>query len=332
MGLQDLDNDVAGKEIRHDDTVKLTAIRAVEAFEAGRLLAHDQVVGDRTDQFAVRDRLFHVVPNDRLGLHRVARRLSGGGAVYHDRGNLNFTFITDQEEISDFNFQVFVKPVLNALRELGVQAEFTGRNDLVIDGKKFSGNSQYARGGRVLHHGCIMLDSNLDQVRDALRVREAKFTSRSIKSVRSRVTTINENAPRKITMEEFKEALKRQVFAGNDISEYVLTEEDQAAVSRLMHEKYETWKWNYGFYKAYSIRREQKFDSGLVTVDMDVEHGVISEIRLSGDFFGSGNLRELEQGLRGTALDGHLKEKLEELGVENYIHGVSAADIALLLQ
>ena len=131
---------------------------------------------------------------------RVVRRLSGGGAVYHDAGNLNFTFIADQKGFADFNFEAFVSPVLQALESLGVHAEFTGRNDLVLSGCKFSGNSQYAKGGRVLHHGCIMLDSNLDKVGDALRVREAKFTSKSVKSVRSRVTTINEHAPRKITM------------------------------------------------------------------------------------------------------------------------------------
>ena len=263
---------------------------------------------------------------------RVVRRLSGGGAVYHDKGNLNFTFITDQEGLVDFNFRVFTQPVLKALEELGVHASFTGRNDLVLDGRKFSGNSQYVKRGRILHHGCIMLDSNLDKVKDALRVREAKFTSKSIKSVRSRVTTINEHAPRPISMEEFKDALKRQVFEENDITEYQLTEADEAAVRQLMHDKYETWEWNYGFYKAYSIRREQKFDSGLVTLDMDVEHGVIKEIRFSGDFFGSGDLMELENALRGVPLDEHLPQKLAELQVDRYIHGISPEELALLMQ
>lgn len=262
---------------------------------------------------------------------RVVRRLSGGGAVYHDSGNLNFTFITDQKGFADFNFQLFVKPVLNALKKLGVPAAFTGRNDLVIDGKKFSGNSQYAKRGRVLHHGCIMLDSDLDRVKNALRVRDAKFTSKNVKSVRSRVTTINEHAPRKITMEEFKAALKQQVFAENDITQYALTEADQAAILLLQREKYETWEWNFGFTRAYSIRREQKFDGGLVTVDMDVEHGVISRIRLSGDFFGSGDLHELERKLQGIPLDGHLARTLAQLGIESYIHGVSAEEMALLM-
>ena len=138
---------------------------------------------------------------------RVARRLSGGVAVYHDRGNLNFTFIVDQADAPGLNFKIFVEPVIRALARFGVHAAFTGRNDLTIDGMKFSGNAQYARRGRLLHHGCIMLDSNLTSVADALRVKEAKFASKAVKSVRSRVTTINAHAPAPISMEEFKEAL-----------------------------------------------------------------------------------------------------------------------------
>ena len=262
---------------------------------------------------------------------RVVRRLSGGGAVYHDKGNLNFTFITDQDDLENFSFSVFVEPVIAALEKLGVRAEFTGRNDLVLDGRKFSGNSQYAKDGRVLHHGCIMLDSNLDKVRSALSVREAKFISKSVKSVRSRVTTINEHAPRKISMDEFKNILREQVFTENDISQYNLTEEDQSAIRALKHEKYDTWEWNYGFCKAYSIRREAKFESGLVTIDMDVEHGVITDIQITGDFFGNKDLHELEKSLTGLPLDDQLTEKLRRLSVEQYIHGISAEDITHLL-
>ena len=165
---------------------------------------------------------------------RVVRRLSGGGAVYHDMGNLNFTFIEDKEDSKNINFRVFVTPVIETLREFGVKAEFTGRNDLVIDGRKFSGNSQYTRGKRVMHHGCIMLDSDLEKVAGALKVREAKFRSKNVQSVRSRVTTINENAPEKITMEEFRSALKRNILGSADVRPLELTEEDLREINRLM--------------------------------------------------------------------------------------------------
>ena len=263
---------------------------------------------------------------------RVVRRLSGGGAVYHDDGNLNFTFIVSQKSNPDFNFHLFVVPVLKALEELGVKAEFNGRNDLTIDGKKFSGNSQYARRGLLMHHGCIMLDSDLEKVKDALRVKEAKFESKATKSVRSRVTTINEHAPNKISMADFKEALKRQAFAENDMQEYVLTEEDRAAIQKLRDEKYATWDWNYGFYPSYSIRRDQKFESGLVSVSMDVEHGCIQQIRIFGDFFGNGDIAELEAALVGCPLDGHLEEKLKEAHMEEYIYGVTPAELAEMLR
>ena len=169
---------------------------------------------------------------------RVARRLSGGGAVYHDKGNLNFTFIVDQADNADFNFNVFVVPVLRTLERFGVTAAFNGRNDLTIDGQKFSGNSQYARHGRLLHHGCIMLDSNLTNVADALKVKQAKFDSKSVKSVRSRVTTINAHAPRPISMEEFKAALRAGILESDGLEPRTLTPEELAAVKRLRDEKY----------------------------------------------------------------------------------------------
>ncbi|MBQ7246195.1 MAG: lipoate--protein ligase [Firmicutes bacterium] len=263
---------------------------------------------------------------------KVVRRLSGGGAVYHDDGNLNFTFIVTKEGNKEFDFCVFVEPIVKALSDLGVYAEFTGRNDITIDGLKISGNSQYIKNGRVLHHGCIMLDSNLDKVKDALAVREAKFESRSVKSVRSRVTTINANAPRKISMEEFKEAIKRNVFLNGEVREYQLTEDDEREIERLMHEKYETWEWNYGFSKKYKVRHEKKFDSGLVSVDLDVEHGKVSDIKISGDFFGSEEILELEEKIKGLQLDDELEGHLVKLDIGKYIHGVSAGDLARLMK
>ncbi len=263
---------------------------------------------------------------------RVVRRLSGGGAVYHDDGNLNFTYIVGKENNPDFNFSLFVIPVIKALEEFGVQAEFSGRNDLTIDGRKFSGNSQYVRKGRILHHGCIMLDSNLKKVQDALRVKAAKFESKSMKSVRSRITTINEHASHRISMEEFREALKRQTAARNELKTYVLTEADKEGIRKLQKEKYETWEWNYGSNPAYSIRRDKKFAGGLVSVNMEVEHGVIRKICLHGDFFSNRNIEELQSNLTGCQLDSHLEEKLRDLQVEDYIYGVTAADIAGLLR
>ena len=263
---------------------------------------------------------------------RVARRLSGGGAVYHDKGNLNFTFVVDQGSNPAFNFKIFVQPVVEALSRFGVHAEFTGRNDLTIDGMKFSGNAQYARHGRLLHHGCIMLDSNLTSVADALRVKEAKFASKAVKSVRSRVTTINAHAPAPISMADFKGALRACAMASGELEPYALTEADVLAVQKLRDEKYATWAWNYGFSPPYDMVRERKFPAGLVTAHLSAEGGKIKAVRLYGDFFGSGELGELESAMAGLPLDGRLAEALEALHVEHYMSGITAAELAALLR
>ena len=263
---------------------------------------------------------------------RVARRLSGGGAVYHDKGNLNFTFVVDQGSNPAFNFKIFVQPVVEALARFGVHAEFTGRNDLTIDGMKFSGNAQYARRGRLLHHGCIMLDSNLTSVADALRVKEAKFASKAVKSVRSRVTTINAHAPSPISMADFKGALRACAMASGELEPYALTEADVLAVQKLRDEKYATWAWNYGFSPPYDMVRERKFPAGLVTAHLSAEGGKIKAVRLYGDFFGSGELGELESAMAGLPLDMRLAEALEALHVEHYMSGITAAELAALLR
>lgn len=262
---------------------------------------------------------------------RVVRRLSGGGAVYHDKGNLNFTFIVDQAPDAEFNFKVFVVPVVRALEKLGVKAEFNGRNDITINGQKFSGNSQYMRHGRLLHHGCIMLDSNLTTVADALKVKDAKFDSKSVKSVRSRVTTINANAPWHISMDEFKSTLRKCALENGEMEVYTLTEQDIAAVNRLRDEKYATWEWNYGRSPEYDLRVERKFDAGLVTIHLQAESGRIKQIHFSGDFFGNGEISELENAMISLRLDDHLEQNLNPLNIGYYINGVSAQDIANML-
>ena len=263
---------------------------------------------------------------------RVARRLSGGGAVYHDMGNLNFTFIVDREDVEGLNFQIFTEPVCQVLNSFGVDAEFTGRNDIVIDGRKISGNSQYIKKDRVMHHGCIMLDSDLEKVADALKVREAKFISKNSKSVRSRVTTINANAPRKISMDEFKDALKQKILGTCGVEPYVLSEEDLREIRALRDTKYATWEWNYGHAREFEMIREAKFDAGLVTVRLTAEDGRIKDISFSGDFFGNGEIEDLEKALRGVILDNRLEKKLEELNLSEYMAGISPHELAGLIR
>lgn len=262
---------------------------------------------------------------------RVARRLSGGGAVYHDAGNLNYTFIVSHDAAPELNFRGFVTPVLQTLAELGVQAEFTGRNDLTIDGKKFCGNSQYGSRGRLLHHGCIMLDSNLMDAAQALRVREAKFRSSGIKSVRSRVTTINQHTRAPVSMEAFKTMLVSHCLQSGEMRPAVLSAGQLAEVELLRREKYATWDWNYGVSPAYEMTKEHKFKAGLVTVHLQAEGERICSIKFYGDFFGNGDLSELEKALVGKPLTPQLEHTLAKLDLDWYMHGITPHQLTALL-
>lgn len=263
----------------------------------------------------------------------VARRLSGGGAVYHDLGNLNYTFIVDQGEAMDFDFKRFAEPVVRALADLGVTAAFTGRNDLTIDGKKFSGSSQYLKHGRIMDHGCIMVDSDLSIVSKVLQPKEAKFISKKSKSVRSRVTTIDSSAESRITVPAFKEALLREIRRSEPLEKVELTEEQLREVERIAEERYRTFEWNYGKEADYSYSNSVKYDFGLVEVQAEIRKSVIEDISIHGDFFGNGEIEDLENALKGERIDEDLDRRIEQkIDIDHYISGMTAADLKDLLR
>ena len=232
------------------------------------------------------------------GIH-VVRRLSGGGAVYHDLGNLNFTFIVDAEKERVSNFEYFTRPVIQALASLGVQAEFSGRNDITIDGKKFSGNAQYWSKGRLLHHGTILFNSDLSVVQEALNVKADKLQSKGVKSVRSRVTNIYPYLKSPITIEEFKEILWKYLIPDGEGREYILSEEEWAIVHRIKEERYARWDWNYGASPECEIEKEARFTGGKLELKFNVKDGLIQDLHIFGDFFGRKDVRELAQLLNG---------------------------------
>ena len=171
----------------------------------------------------------------------VVRRTTGGGAVYHDLGNINFTFIARNTAGSNFDFATFCRPVIKALESFGVPAQLNGRNDMTIDGKKFSGNSQYMKHGRVMHHGTIMYDSDLEVVTQALNVPKDKIESKGLKSVRSRVTNVKPYVQGDISTREFWERLREFMFQEYQLQPYTLTAEDLAQVERLKEQVYDQW-------------------------------------------------------------------------------------------
>lgn len=263
----------------------------------------------------------------------VVRRLSGGGAVYHDLGNLNFTFIADADQMQQINLQIFCRPIVETLRSFGVQAELSGRNDITVDGKKFSGNSQYLKNGRVMHHGTLLFSSDLSVVGKALHVDREKMESKGIKSVQSRVTNLKDYLPEDVTMEVFKQRLLQCLAVTAPIQTMTLPDGAEAEIARLRQQRYDTWEWNYGKSPEYSTTQKRRIEGcGTVEVSLSVKNGLIEALRFCGDFFGSGELSVLANSLKGCPCRRDAVEKLlSTLELEWYIAGISPRQLAELI-
>ncbi|MGX1265022.1 lipoate-protein ligase A [Rossellomorea marisflavi] len=260
---------------------------------------------------------------EKQGLH-VVRRLSGGGAVYHDLGNLNFSFITKDDGDSFHNFKKFTEPVIEALNKLGVQAELSGRNDILAEGRKISGNAQFSTRGRMFSHGTLLFDSEMENVVSALRVKKDKIESKGIKSIRSRVANISEFLEEKMTIEEFRSTLLKYIFNDSDVEEYVLTEEDWDRIHALSKERYQNWDWNYGKSPSFNLQHSHRFPVGQIDVRLEVRKGTIENCKIYGDFFGVGNVDEIEEKLTGIRYErSEIEQALEGVNIQHYFGKVT---------
>jgi lipoate---protein ligase len=265
------------------------------------------------------------------GIH-VVRRLSGGGAVYHDLGNLNFSFITKDDGESFHNFRKFTEPVIAALKQMGINAELSGRNDILAEGRKISGNAQFSTKGRMFTHGTLLFNSEMEHIVSALRVKKDKIESKGIKSVRSRVANISEFLTEKMDIEEFRTSLLKFIFNGEEISEYVLIDEDWEKIHQLSKERYQNWDWNYGKSPKFNLQHSHRFPVGQVDVRLDVNKGVIENCKIYGDFFGVGDVSEIESKLKGIRYEkSELEKALKDVDTTYYFGNLSKAEFINLI-
>ncbi|MEO7082102.1 MAG: lipoate--protein ligase, partial [Flavobacteriales bacterium] len=231
---------------------------------------------------------------------RVVRRISGGGAVYHDLGNLNFSFIKRFAPEHFNNYREFTGPVVAALNDLGVKAELTGRNDILVDGRKVSGNAQAVRRDRMVSHGTLLFRSELEDVVHALKAKPGKMISKGIQSIRSRVVNIGDFLPATLDMEQFRAALLTHLFPGTSTPPMQqITDADWVKVNALADSKYRTWDWNFGESPSFNLQRIQRFPIGEVDARLQVEDGYVRGVKFYGDFFTHRDISELENALIG---------------------------------
>ena len=269
----------------------------------------------------------------------VTRRTSGGGAVFDDLGNVSFSFITKDDGNSNGNFAKFTTPVLDALHEMGAtKAELVGRNDLQIEGQKFSGNAMRLEHGRMFSHGTLMYDVDLDVISHALTVPKDKIAAKGIKSVHSRVTNLKPHFAseyQNLTIEEFRDTLAKKILGVNDLAqatEYELDDATKQAVDDLNQRLFSNWDWVYGKSPVAAIQHRQHFTQGTIDFRLQIEGGKITYLKTFGDFFGQVNVQEFEERLIGVRYDREsVEEALVDLDLSAYFGKIPRREVVDLL-
>lgn len=258
----------------------------------------------------------------------VVRRITGGGTIYTDMNSWQYSFITKNYTGGGIDFNTFTQPIIEALKKQGIDAYCNGRNDLLINNKKFSGNAQYIKDNCRLHHGSILFNTNIEEMVKSITVAEEKIISKGIKSVRERVTNVaeyfNDNS---IDSIKFKNIMLESLLRkSNGI--YKLTKEDIKRVNKISKEKFEHWDWNYGASPKFNITKWKRFNGGKVEFNIDVKKGIIEECKINGDFFGQGDIDEVEEFLCGCKYNkDDIKIHLDKLDIEKYFYKITSYEI-----
>lgn len=256
--------------------------------EPSVIIGRNQNTIEEIDPDYVRDRGIHVV-----------RRLSGGGAVYHDLGNLNFSFVTAGKD-DLHNFARFTEPVIAVLRQFGIDAELRGRSDIFAGGRKISGNAQYATSARMFSHGTLLFDTDLGEMLRAINPRRVQIESKAVQSIRSAVANIRELLPRDMSIEELKVALLEGIFEGQPPPQLALLEADWAEVERIADKRYRSWDWNIGRSPRFNVQKSGRLPAGKLDARIQVSQGRIQSVKVYGDFSGTRPIVNLESLLVGV--------------------------------
>ncbi len=215
----------------------------------------------------------------------VARRISGGGTVFHDAGNVNFSFIKNVKSPAEISFKKFTEPVVDALAKLDIAATTSGRNDLLIDGKKFSGNAEHIFKKRVLHHGTLLFNSDLKNLGQAIKVVPGKYQSKAVQSNRSEVANISSFLKNKMDIKDFIQFLIEVQLKKKGNTFYELDETDIQKIEILVNEKFKTRDWNFGYSPKYLFKNKVEIDGKTLSIELNVKRGIIEECKISGDYF-----------------------------------------------
>ncbi len=257
----------------------------------------------------------------------VVRRSTGGGAVYHDLGNLNYSFISDSDGIDSAALERFSKPIIRALAKLGVTAETSGRNDIQIDGRKVSGTAQRKYKNRILHHGTLLFNANPGMVAGALNVDPEKIKAKGTQSVRSRIGNISDFIDREMTLQDFWKFLKEEL-AGDGTIEGQLSEEALKEIDELYRTKYNTWEWNFGRSPQYNMHNKRRYPAGGVEVFLTTKNAVIEDISFYGDYLSLCPMTELQDALKGCPFRSEdVAAVLEKFQLSDFFGAITAEEI-----
>ena len=253
----------------------------------------------------------------------IARRITGGGAVYHDLGNINYTFISSKNNSNEINFEYYTRPIIKALNNLGINAKLSGRNDLLVGDKKFSGSAQHAKSGRVLHHGTLLFDSDLNVLTNVLNVDEEKIKSKAIKSTRSRVINLKELLDNSFTPEKFIDYISAYInstFSPKTVSAPM----NDTVIALASRNRSDNWLFSSSkLVSNYSTRKKIRYPFGIVDIFIQISDKIIKNINIFGDFFGTSDIKKLEQEISGMYID-KVYEKIYSLKIEEYISGMNS--------